>query len=176
MFGSFFRQAQQQVENTITSALLRAAVTVPFIIALGFGFAAGAVKLCETYGTPMGLVMMAGIFLIIGSITAAVMSVTSNRPAATATGAAPGASIPHEDAKEEAPASTQTEKELLFAALTSAAPMALPTILRLVVRNLPLILILGAAAFILTRKPGLASTGDEQGVRLDTNVMAQPAE
>lgn len=55
---------------------------------------------------------------------------------------------------EPEPALNPADRDLMMAALTAVGPMALPPIARLVARNLPLLAVLGAAAFVLSRDAG----------------------
>lgn len=157
MFQAVIQRAQRAVDSTLAKLLTRAAVAVPLLIAAGFGTAALTVTLTEAYGPALSYTMMAGLFVVLGGITAAVVS---------ANGA------PKEEVEEPAPsvvddvaevAAPLLDRETLVALLTTAGPVALPGLLRLAARNLPLLVMAVIVAFfffgrsITSDKPDAAS-------------------
>jgi hypothetical protein len=65
------------------------------------------------------------------------------------------------EAAADAPDLAKADRELLLAALTSAAPIAVPALVRTVGRNLPLIAALAATAFIIARGDSHGGGGAE---------------
>ena len=84
MFESIINRAQHSVESVVTKYALRAAVTVPFLIAFGFGTAAATVKLVQMYGHTQAYSIIAAAFAVIGLIAAASIAATSPRSATAA--------------------------------------------------------------------------------------------
>ncbi|MEQ1652422.1 MAG: hypothetical protein ABL897_08040 [Hyphomicrobium sp.] len=162
MFQAVLQRAQNAVDKTIDQAINRTVMLVPFIIAAAFGTAALAIRLNHEFGPEAGSLLMAALFAVIGLITMAVMQARP-QPAATPD-AEPEPVQPGQSSSEagEAKGLGDTDREMLVAALTTVAPLALPEMLRLVVKNLPLLAVLGGAIFVATRPldPSSQSAGD----------------
>lgn len=149
MFGSLFRRVQATFDRAVDSLVSRAIVAIPFIIAGGFGTAALAIRLNREFGSEMGFLILAAGFAALGLVTALVFRVRSEAPA-EADSAAEDPST-ESVAATDAPDFAGADRELMMAALTSAAPIALPAIVRTIGRNLPLVAAVAAAAFIISR-------------------------
>lgn len=155
MFASLFRRAQATVDRAVETLVTRAIVAVPFLVAAGFGTAALAMRLNREYGPETGSLILAGGFAALGLLVALVMRVRAESPPAPE-------AIPEETAdaaavnSETAAAAdlTGADRELIMAALTSAAPIAIPAVVRTIGRNLPLVAALAAAMFIISRDDG----------------------
>lgn len=148
MLQSLFRRAEASVDNAIATALEKAAVGLLFLVAAGFATAALSIYLNREIGPAAGNLVMAAAFLVLGLITAAVVMGRSRSSAeqtrADATASATG------DGRDE-PMIDVADKEVLSAAAKVVVPLALPALLRLAVRNLPVIAAVAAASFILSR-------------------------
>jgi hypothetical protein len=156
MFGSLFRRAQATVDNAIGQIVNRAIVAIPFLVAAGFGTAAVAMRLNRELGPETGSLVLAAVFAVVGLLTALIVHSRAEKPAAL--GDEPGeAAAPESAAAVEEPGASDIDRELVMAALTSAAPIALPGLLRTIGRNLPLVAALAAAAFVIARDTGNAS-------------------
>ena len=153
MFQAVFRRAEVAVENAIGSIVVRLIVAVPFILAAGFGIAALWMYLSRTYGSESAAMMIGGGFLLLGILAGVVAGMRS-----------PAGEAPEElqasertdtagqsTTSDEALDMSEVDKDLLKAALTSIAPVAVPHVARMVVRNLPVIAALGAALFLYLR-------------------------
>ena len=83
------------------------------------------------------------------------------RPAAATAGEEPlpEALAGSEDATASKPLDAP-DRELLMAAFTSAAPIAVPALLRTIIRNLPLVLAILSALFVLTRPSEQSAEAD----------------
>ncbi len=151
MFSALFNRAQATVDNAISQALNRAILAVPFVLATAFALAALTSYLRRELGEDAGLLAMAGVLGVIGLLMTLV--VATSRAVA---GPVPMAEIeeaPVEGSKErEATLGAEVDKEMLTAALASMAPMALPTILRVLFRNLPLLIVIAVFLFSITRE------------------------
>ena len=159
MFSAIFQRAQATVDSAIGQAINRLIVALPFLIALGFATAALAHWITRELGTELGNFVMSGLFFVIGLVTAAIVNRPAASTAATHSEAADGAvqSRPAADASTDAAslraADGAIDPELIAAALSSVAPIALPSVVRLMVRNLPLIALIIAVLFVLARQP-----------------------
>lgn len=152
MFQALFKRAESAIEQSVTQLLVKLLVAVPFLVALGFAIAALANRLTVEFGSEKANLLLAGLFAALGlvmSIAVAVRRSASSRPTAKA--------APPPDEAESASSNTSSspmsdaDRELLFSALTAVAPIALPQLARVVLRNLPLLAAIAAAGFIMTR-------------------------
>lgn len=152
MFDSVIRHAKATVETSIGQIVDRTIVAVPFIVAAGFLTTALAAWLIDTYGVATGSLIVGVVFLVVGGIVAALMP---NRTVEKAE-----AQMASEDYVNRASSAdadpdggmwSETEKDVLKAALAASAPHAVPIVLRLVMRNLPIIAAALGAFFIMTR-------------------------
>ena len=147
MFQALIQKAQGAVDAVVGKVLTRAAVAIPIVIAAGFGIAALTVKLSQAYGPALSYTMMAGLFVGISGVTAFVRSrsESDNQPVPeekTATLAENVAEV----------ARPLFDRDTLVPLLTAAGPVALPAVLRLAARYLPLaVMALIAAIFFLGR-------------------------
>ena len=100
--------------------------------------------------------------MAIGVLTATVVNLKPRHQADAET-ASPSAAADDtaQDQQARGPLS-QTDKDLLVAALTSAAPIALPGLLRILLKNLPLLAVILTAIFVMTRQIDDGTAGTEQ--------------
>lgn len=153
MIGLLFRRAQATVDNAIGLAVSRAIVATPFLIAGGFAVAALQVRLHREFDPEIANLLLAGLFLVVGFITLIVVNVRMRASAgAQEPAAAPAQTSAAEPAAEALSLDLHPQdRELLAAALTSVAPLALPSIIGIVMRNLPALLAAAAALFAVYR-------------------------
>jgi hypothetical protein len=162
MLGMLFRRAQATVDHAVGQALMRAVVAIPFLIAAGFGTAALSMRLNREFGAETGSLILAFGFVLLGLLTALIVYLRSTEA---------------QNARDE-PADTNgsaeavgdadptlisgVDRELIAAALTSAAPLAVPAIMRMFLRNLPLVAAVAAAVFVISRDngPGIPEPGE----------------
>lgn len=161
MLEGLVTRAQRSVDTLISKYVTRLAVAVPFVVALGFGTAAASVKLTEQYGSTGAHAILAGAFAGLG-----LMAVLAIAMSGAATNAAPDSSA--ENSKSDASANATAESEgsltpeFLLTVLGAVGPAALPPILRLVFRNLPVVLlavILGYVLFSERKSSDVAPSG-----------------
>ena len=163
MLQSLFRRAEATVDNVIAVALARALVAIPFLVAAGFATAGLASYLYRELGDEVGNWAMAGIFCLVGLITAAVVAARSRVPATSETGVADVGGTSDGNVNErDAPLLDPMDKEVVAAALAAVGPLALPLVLRAIVRNLPLVAAVAAAGFVLSRQSGQEPTTQVQ--------------
>ena len=162
MFASIFQSAQTALDSAIGQLVKRLIIAVPFLIAAGFAVAYGYIKLDRAYGAEMASLVMVVSFCILGLLS---LAIVDRSPATSGTPVDETANSDPQSEPSEAAESTysQADKELLFASLTSVAPLALPAVAKLVLRNLPIVLAIVSALFIFNRagetdRPGESRT------------------
>lgn len=168
MFQGLFQRAEMTINSIVAKYMARALVAVPLLVACGFATAAVTVKLIELYGAPIGCAIMAGVF---GALTLLTMAVVSGGQTPESLNAA------SEEASAEEPAQIEGEFEKLFtpelrAVLGATAPVALPAVTRVVVRNLPLLIMLALIIYVFSR---FAKSSDEAEGDASQAMAAPPA-
>ena len=152
MLQGILQRAERKVDSVVAKYIGRATVAVPLVVAGGFATAALTVKLVELYGAVTAYALMAALFAVLSVVTAAVVSFESQ--------SAPEAA--DQPASEESAKIAEDVENLLTpevrAVLASAAPVALPALVRSIFRNLPLVFLLGIAAYLFSR---FANTSDD---------------
>ena len=150
MFQGLLNDAKSAVGSIVSRYLARASVAVPFLIAGGFAIAAITLMLVERYGQVAAYWIMAGALAVMGALAALVVTVKEQE----------------EDAAEQEAETSETTASSATAAVAEAAaqnPMALLTMLsalpagpasivpvfRMAARNLPLVVLLAAIAFLV---------------------------
>lgn len=148
MFQGLFKRAERSLDSVVAKFVGRALVAVPLLVAGGFATAALTVKLVTQYGHVTAYALMAVLFGVIGLVTMAIVGI-EQRPANGAATAEP------ETKADETPDDSADVADLITpemrALFASAAPAALPGLLRGVGRNAPLILMLALVAFVISR-------------------------
>jgi hypothetical protein len=94
------------------------------------------VTLTQAYGAALSYTIMAGFFVAIGGITALWMS--RNEPDVEPASTEPAATLAEDIAEFATPL---FDRETIVPLLATAGPMALPALLRMAARNLPLLVI-----------------------------------
>jgi hypothetical protein len=154
MFASLIHRAQSAVDNAVEHVVNRTIVAVPFLVAAGFATAAAYLQLETIYGAMTATLVMASAYAVIGVLAFLIVGPPGTAKQDQTDGAPDSASAERSSEQTTAPSAptmSQADKDLLFAALTSAAPVALPAMVRLVLRNLPIVVAILAALFLLTR-------------------------
>jgi hypothetical protein len=154
MFASLFKRAQATVDIAIGQAINRVIVAIPFLIALGFATAALYLRFERTYGAESATIILSAIFMAAGLI-----AVMLSGGAETLQSASTAESPQEELADPATPETSKADRELAMAALTSAAPIALPALVRALMRNLPLVAVILAALVVFLSNP---KTDDEE--------------
>lgn len=171
MFQGLFKRAELQIDSVVSKIVGRVLSAVPIVIAAGFATAAATVKLVELYGAVTAYALMAALFAVIGAIAMATLGTekgpATEEPAAQGAGKAEGSDTGSPDV-------TDLFTPEMRSLLTSAAPVALPAVLRGVGKNLPLILILALVAFVISR---FVETSEELDTAKapDASVAVPPA-
>lgn len=134
MLQAIVDRAQRAVDTLVSKYVTRAAVAVPFVVALGFGTAAATVKLTEEFGNMTAYAILAAVFGAVGLAAAAAIAMNGPDPVAgTDTVEQVTASADATDRK------SAIDPDIILAALGAVGPAALPGMVRLLARNLPLV-------------------------------------
>jgi len=175
LFQSVLRRAEAAIENLLDQALARVLVALPLLVAAGFATAALSTYVNAKYGVQTGQLIMAGGFAALSLLAMLYVSVVG--PATTESGEALTASDDsgtaeggQSDDSAAVRAFGDAERELLTTMLASAAPVAVPGILRTLIRNLPLVILILIVAFILSR-----SSPSEHGAENSNGHQAERA-
>ncbi len=156
LFQSVLRRAEAAIENVLDLALARALAALPLLVAAGFATAALSTYVNAKYGMQTGQLIMAGGFAVLGLM--AMLYVSAVSPATMETGE-PGTASDNSGTMEGGPSDDSAvvrafgdaERELATTMLASAAPVAVPGIVRTLIRNLPLVILILIVVFILSR-------------------------
>jgi hypothetical protein len=142
MFRGLINDAKSAVSSVILKYVARASIAVPFIIAIGFGIAALTTMLVQHFGAISGYLMVGGGFAVIGIVAALAEAVREHEEEA--------ADKKAEQVDTNTVASDATVQAALQAPLailgalfsTPLAPTASLKALRVLGRNLPLVVLL----------------------------------
>jgi hypothetical protein len=168
MFGSLFRVAQLAIDDAIDELAARIAVVVLFAVALAFATAAASMRLTLAFGSETADLILAGCFAVFGAAIAIVVF-ARRRSLAEETAAATSQIRPEENGDDK-PSLSKSDQELLFSALSSIAPFAIPKVASVASRFLPLIAVIIALVYFITYDPPWASltrSGDGSGQSSD---------
>jgi hypothetical protein len=148
VFKTLINDAKAAAGSVIGKYAVRASVAVPFVVAAGFGTAALTLALIEKLGSITAYTLMAGGFAAIGLITAAAVSVKEQEETiADAVAEQNDTAAVASDAAAQA--AVQVPLALLGTLLTTPmGPGAAMGGLKMLGRNLPLVLLLALAALL----------------------------
>ena len=144
MLQGLINRAQRSIDALASKYVMRVAVAVPFVIALGFGTAAAAVLLSEHYGSTTAYAILAASFAAVGLAAASAIALSGPNPVAPAVTVEPAPLN-----GDTAGTTSSFDPQTMLAALGAIGPTALPGVLRLLTRNLPLVLAVVILAFLL---------------------------
>jgi NhaP-type Na+/H+ or K+/H+ antiporter len=158
--GFLYRKAQATVDNAIAQLVWSLLVIVPVAVALGFATAAVAEYLHRVYEPVIANLIMAGIFLALAGLAAAGYALRKPETVASEEAKAQEQAARHaeDDTAAALPFFSDADREMLLSALAAAAPFAVRPLLTTAFRNLPIVLLVAAVAFIMTR-PGAPPVG-----------------
>jgi len=148
MFASLFKRAEQSVDSAIGDLGNRIIITIPFLVAMGFGAASLTLYLDRLYGSELGTLLVAIAFCLLGLIIAIVVRVRRNISDSNA-----NASDDAAPADENAAARPQSmfDDETVMAVLSSAAPIVVPAVIRTGLKNWPVLLAAAAGLYVVSR-------------------------
>ncbi len=151
MFRGLLNDAKSAMGAVLAKYLARASVAVPFLIAAGFAIAAITIMLVDRYGQVTAYWIMAAALALIGAIASLVVSVKEQEEEAAEEAAAETADTSAASATA-AVAEAAAQNPMALLTMLSALPMgpaSLVPALRLLARNLPLVVLLAAITFVL---------------------------
>jgi hypothetical protein len=140
MFQGLINNAKSAVSGLVLKYVARASVAVPFVIALGFALAAITVMLVDRFGHVTAYWAVAGGLAVVGAIAALIVSAKEHEEE-VAEQVAEKADTEELVSDATAQAIVQSPIALLGALFTSSPSTALSGV-RLLARNLPLVLLL----------------------------------
>ncbi len=140
MFQGLINNAKSAVSGLVLKYVARASVAVPFFIALGFALAAITVMLVDRFGHVTAYWAVAGGMALVGAIAAVIVS-AREREEEVAEQVADKTDTEEVVGNAAAQAMVQTPIALLGALFTSSPATAISGV-RLLARNLPLVLLL----------------------------------
>ncbi len=151
MFRGLLNDAKSAMGAMLAKYLARASVAVPFLIAAGFAIAAITIMLVERYGQVTAYWIMTAALALIGAIASLVVSVKEQEEEAAEEAAAETADTTAASATA-AVAEAAAQNPMALLSMLSALPMgpaSLVPALRVLARNLPLVVLLAAITFLL---------------------------
>ena len=164
MLEGLVTRAQRSVDTLVSKYVTRLAVAVPFLVALGFGTAAASVKLTEEYGSTGAHAILACAFVGVGLAAALAIAMSG---AAPVTVSSANAASKADEAKTEVAGDTagSLTPELLLTALGAVGPATLMPLIRLLVKNLPVVLLAIILGYVLfsERRPSEVAQGVDAG-------------
>jgi hypothetical protein len=168
MFRGLLNDAKSAISSLILKYLARASVAVPFLIADGFAIAAITLMLVDQYGHITAYWIMAGGLALIGAIAALVVSVkeqeddAAEKVAEESEAATSSATAAVAEAASQAPLAVLGALSALPVGPTSFMPAV-----RLLARNLPLVVLLALIALLFWPTETTEAAGEEQQARDD---------
>jgi hypothetical protein len=165
LFADLINQAKEAASHLALKYLARASVAVPFVIALGFALAAIAVMLVQRFGHASTYWIMAGGLAAIGVVAAIAVSVKENEDE-VAEQQAEEADTQHVVGDAMSQALVQAPLAVLGGLMTTAGgPASAISLVRVLGRNLPLVLLLVmiGALFFPDAKPEHSDADEDLG-------------
>jgi hypothetical protein len=164
MFQGLINNAKSAVSGLVLKYVARASVAVPFLIALGFALAAITVMLVERFGHITAYWAVAGGLALVGAMAAVIVSAREHDEG-VAEQVAEKTDTEEVVGNAAAQAIVQTPIALLGALFTSSPATAIGGV-RLLARNLPLVLLLVMIGSLFwPTQPEEDSQETDQGLR-----------
>ena len=152
MFDALFREARTTVDTALTGLVYRAAIGLILLVACGFATASFSIWINRQVGPETGNLVVAAIFLVLGLIVYLWLPSSSISPTEATKEASADADVEAKPEEASERMVSALDKELIYSAATAALPIALPKLMRLIMRNLPLLAALASAIYIMTRQ------------------------
>lgn len=161
MIQALVERIQGALDAVAAKFVTRFIVAIPFVLAAGFGTAAADTKLTEIYGPVTAHAILACVFAVIGLIAALIIAASSR---ASDIGVGTEAPEPTPEEEKASAAAGVPNMELALAALGTLGPTALTSLLRSLVRNLPLTIGIAVLSYLLI----------EESIERDRSFGAKP--
>ena len=142
MFAGLVREAKAAASGLLLKYVARASVAVPFAIALGFALAATTVMLVQSFGQVTAYWIMAAGLVVVGLIAATAVSIKEEQEEKAEELAE---QVDTQEVVSEATAQALGQAPFALLGALGTAPGGATTlipVLRLLARNLPLVLLL----------------------------------
>src|SRR5262245_35850931 len=161
MFRALINDAKAAAASMVVKYLARASVAVPFVIAAGFAIAAVTHMLIQRFGAVVGCWLLAAGFTLIGLVATLLVKIKEHgeKVAEKQAQAADTAGVAN-----EATAQALMQAPLALAgalASTPLGPKAFANGAKLILRNLPLVVLLGLIALLFWPTQPTAAQGDQ---------------
>ena len=192
MFQSLINRVRQPIDDAIASVVGKILIALPLLVALIFLISALNNYLHTVLGPVGANLAMAGAFFALAVLAAIVVALQrsarrAKSPAAAASDGTDGALSAVDQAAARATGTLDgvvsafagsvalrpQDRDLAVAALKTAVPFLLPKVIKLSLRNLPVIGLAGAAYYLVSRHGGAAARirmrRDEAGRRQDAS-------
>jgi Na+/melibiose symporter-like transporter len=161
VFRGFINDAKSAAGSVIAKYAARASVAVPFIIALGFATAGATLMLVERFGHRNAYFVVAASFTVLGFLAALIVR-TKEHEEVVADAQAGKADTADVATDAAAAAAVQMPLALLGALFSGpVGPTALLSLMRVLGRNLPLVLMLVAMGVLFGPKSAEETVADE---------------
>lgn len=161
MFRALINDAKAAATSVVAKYLARASVAVPFLIAAGFAIAAITHMLIQRFGAVLGCWLLAAGFTLIGVVATLLVKVKEHEEevAEQQAEAADTADVANEAAAQ---ALMQAPLALVGGLLsTPLGPKSVANGAKLILRNLPLVVLLGLIALLFWPTQPSAAEGDQ---------------
>ncbi|HXE68768.1 MAG TPA: hypothetical protein VN523_05375 [Hyphomicrobiaceae bacterium] len=161
MFRALINDAKAAATSVVAKYLARASVAVPFLIAAGFAIAAITHMLIQRFGAVLGCWILAAGFTLIGLVATLLVKVKEHKEevAEKQAEAADTADVANEVAAQ---ALMQAPLALVGTLLsTPLGPKSFANGAKLILRNLPLVVLLGLIALLFWPTQPAAAEGDQ---------------
>jgi hypothetical protein len=161
MFRALINDAKAAATSVVAKYLARASVAVPFLIAAGFAIAAITHMLIQRFGAVLGCWLLAAGFTLIGVVATLLVKVKEHEEevAEQQAEAADTADVANEAAAQ---ALMQAPLALVGGLLsTPLGPKSVANGAKLILRNLPLVVLLGLIALLFWPTQPTAAEGDQ---------------
>jgi len=161
MFRALINDAKAAATSVVVKYLARASVAVPFVIAAGFAIAAITHMLIERFGAVVGCWLLAAGFTLIGLVATLLVKVKERgeEVAEKQAQAADTAGVAN-----AAAAQALMQAPLALAGALASTPLGPKTVAngaKLILRNLPLVVLLGLLALLFWPTQPTAAQGDQ---------------
>lgn len=163
MFRGLINDAKSAATSVIAKYLARASVAIPFLIAVGFAIAAIAHMLIAHFGAVVGCWILAAGFTLIGVVATLFVKHMEQEEEVAEQRAEAGdtAEVTNEAAVQ---ALVQMPVALMGALLSApVGPKAMANSAKVLLRNLPLVVLLALLALLFWPTQGAASKEAEEG-------------
>jgi hypothetical protein len=163
MFRGLINDAKSAATSVIVKYLARASVAIPFLIAVGFAIAAITHMLIAHFGAVVGCWILAAGFTLIGVVATLVVKHKEQEEEVAEQRAEAGDTA--EVANEAAAQALVQMPVALIGALLSApvGPKAVANSAKVLLRNLPLVVLLALLALLFWPTDGAATKDAEEG-------------